>query len=75
MGDMNVTPDNPVLMPIRERMFDTATLFRQPLMSWPSDKPDRKIDYIFTSRDPNVVSADIPEELVSDHRPYVSEIE
>ena len=75
MGDMNVTPENPILSPIRARMFDTAELFREPMMSFPSDKPDRKIDYIFTSRDWNVLSADIPAELVSDHRPYVAEIE
>ena len=74
MGDMNVTPDNPVLAPIRERLYDTAELFGKPLMSWPSDKPDRKIDYIFTSHDLKTLSADIPAELASDHRPYVAEI-
>ena len=44
-------------------------------MSWPVDEPTMKIDYIFTSRDLNVLSADIPADVVSDHRPYVAEIE
>ncbi len=74
MGDFNVTPDNKVLDPIRERMRDTAELFRTPLLSFPSDKPDRKIDYIFTSPDVEVISADIPAIIGADHRPHIAEI-
>lgn len=75
MGDFNVTPDVPVLAPIRERMTDTAELFSSPLLSFPSDAPDRKIDYIFVSRDLKVLSADIPPVVASDHRPCVAQIE
>ena len=74
MGDFNVTPENELLKPIRERMVDTATFFKEPLLSFPSDKPDRKIDYIFVSKDLDVVSADIPAIIGSDHRPYIIEI-
>lgn len=73
MGDFNVTPEDPVLMPIRERMRDTAELFRGPLLSFPSDKPERKIDYIFVSPDVEVMSADIPDIVASDHRPHVAD--
>lgn len=75
MGDFNVIPEDPVLQPIREKLFDTADLFAAPLGSYPSDNPDRKIDYIFTSHDLKSFSADIPALVVSDHRPYVAQVE
>lgn len=74
MGDFNMRPDNPLLLPIRERMRDTASLFTKELFSFPSDAPDRKIDYIFTSFDIEVVSADIPAIVASDHCPHVAEL-
>ena len=74
MGDFNVTPDNPVLNPIRERMTDTAQLFNEELLSYPSDKPDVKIDYIFVSPDIEGITADIPPIIASDHRPHTTEI-
>ena len=75
MGDFNVTPEDPVLAPIRARMKDTAVAFDCPKMSWPSDAPTMKIDYIFVSPDIEVLSADIPALVASDHRPYVAEVE
>lgn len=72
MGDFNVCPDNPVLTPIREAMFDTAALFDCEKLSFPSDAPVRKIDYLFTSRDISVLEADIPALVVSDHRPHTA---
>ena len=75
MGDFNVRPENPVLLPIREVMYDTAELFEGERLSWPSDKPQRKIDYMFTSKDITVCSADIPAIVASDHRPYIAQIE
>ena len=75
MGDFNVVHTCDLLEPIRERMYDTAQLFSEPLLSFPSDVPREKRDYIFTTRDIKAVSADIPPIVVSDHRPYVAEIE
>ena len=72
MGDFNLTPENEVILPIRERLFDTAELFTEELLSYPSDEPTIKIDYIFTSRDIAVLEADIPADVVSDHRPYIA---
>lgn len=74
MGDFNVTPDNPVLAPIRARMKDTADLFTQPLLSFPSDNPKVKIDYIFVSPDMEVIEADIPAIVGADHRPHIAKI-
>lgn len=75
MGDFNLTPESPILKPIRAELFDTAELFGGELLSFPSDKPDRKIDYVFTSRDIKVITADIPAVVASDHRPHTAEIE
>ena len=74
MGDLNLTPENALLSPIRERMKDTADAFDGEKRSFPSDAPDRKIDYIFVSPDAAVVSADIPAIVASDHRPHIAEI-
>ena len=75
MGDFNARPDNPVLEPIKGRLFDTADKFDTEKLSFPSDVPDRKIDYIFVTHDVKVINADIPPVVMSDHRPYVATLE
>ena len=75
MGDFNMEPDNPILKPIMDRLYDTAQLFSTPKLSFPSDVPTRKIDYIFVSKDIKVQCADIPEIVSSDHRPHVATID
>ena len=75
MGDFNVRPENEILLPIRECMKDTADLFSEPLVSFPSDKPNRKIDYIFVSPDVTVLEADIPPIVAADHRPHTATVE
>jgi endonuclease/exonuclease/phosphatase (EEP) superfamily protein YafD len=37
-------------------------------------KPHRKIDYIFVSHDIEIISADIPAIVASDHRPHIAEV-
>lgn len=74
MGDFNITPDSPVLLPLRERLTDTENLLQNNRFTFPSDKPDRKIDYIFT-RNINVLSANIYTDVLSDHCPMEIEIE
>ncbi len=72
MGDLNLKPHDKLLDPIRAVLKDTADAFETPQLSFPSDKPDRKIDYIFVSKDVEVVSAEIPAIVASDHRPHVA---
>lgn len=74
MGDFNVKPEDALLAPIRERMKDTADMFIGPMLSFPSDRPTRKIDYIFVSPDVEIISAAIPPIVASDHRPHTAEI-
>ncbi len=75
MGDFNMTPDDPILDPIKVLMTDTAEVFEKEKLSFPSDNPRVKIDYIFVSSDIKTVSADIPAIIASDHRPHLAEIE
>lgn len=74
MGDFNVTPENPVLNPIKEVMRDAAYGFCQSTPTFPSDNPRIKIDYIFVSPDITVEHAEIPEIIASDHRIHIAEI-
>lgn len=72
MGDFNFKPDYPGLQPLFARLQDTAKQFDEPKLSFPSDLPDRKIDYILTSEDVTVIAADIPNLVASDHRPHTA---
>ena len=74
MGDFNVTPENSVLEPIQSRMNDTADKLDSEKLSFPSDEPKKKIDYIFVSKDIAVFDADIPSVVASDHRPHIATI-
>ncbi|MBR3835211.1 MAG: endonuclease/exonuclease/phosphatase family protein [Clostridia bacterium] len=73
MGDFNVEPDGEVLLPIRERLLDTADLFdSMKECTFPSDKPFKKIDYIFY-RGLECVSAETLHEVIADHLPVVAD--
>lgn len=75
MGDFNITPDSPALAPIRERFEDTELLLGEgDHYTFPSDKPEMKIDYIFT-RGVKAISAHINNDVVSDHCSIQAEIE
>lgn len=72
MGDFNMLPNHPALSRLLNdpdvRHADTGFTF-------PSDAPDRKIDYIFTNNKVTIRSCYVPELVVSDHRPIIAEIE
>ena len=74
MGDFNMYPDNGLLAPIYAKLTDTATKFDCEKLSYPSDEPRCKIDYIFVSKDVPVVFADIPAIVASDHRPHIANV-
>ena len=76
MGDFNLEPDDPILVPIYAAYTDTVTLLKdKTLKSWPSDAPRLKIDYIFAKNVKKIVSADIPQIVATDHCPHLAEIE
>lgn len=63
MGDFNCTPESAELKPLFEKYncSDTETL------TFPSDNPRIKIDYIFTSRDIEIINRGTTTDIVSDH--------
>ena len=65
MGDLNCTPDSGELNCLYEKLNDTSKE-----LTFPSDTPKIKIDYIFTSPHFAVDSAKVIDTQVSDHRPY-----
>ena len=70
MGDLNATPDAPVMKPLLAALQDTAA--GCDLLTFPSDVPDRKIDYILYSahfRCENLHSINTQN---SDHRPLIA---
>lgn len=74
LGDFNMLPDSKFLEPLKEVFKDTAEVFKEPLLSYPSDEPIKKIDYIYVSKDIDIISADIPAIVSSDHRPHVADV-
>ena len=75
MGDFNMKPDNSLLVPIFERMQDAAKQISGEAFTFPSDKPDRKIDYIFTTHDIKISFASVPNIVASDHLPHAAILE
>lgn len=74
MGDLNVQPEDSQLKLIAEILKDTSGISSEPYLTFPSDVPDRKIDYIFVSNDITVRSVTIPQTMASDHLPYIADI-
>ncbi len=73
MGDFNIEPDGEVLLPIRERLLDTAEISDSAKeCTYPSDKPFKKIDYIFY-RGLECLGAETLPDVIADHRPVVAE--
>ena len=75
MGDFNVRPENDILLPLREKMTDCASASEGENFTFPSTEPNRKIDYIFVSRDLKVKSFRAENRIASDHLPVTAEIE
>ena len=73
-GDFNMTPDDPILAPIFDLLYDTSKVMAEKKLSFPSDKPRIKIDYIFVSNEIKVISADIPGVIASDHLPHIADL-
>jgi endonuclease/exonuclease/phosphatase family metal-dependent hydrolase len=75
LGDLNAKPDGQVMTLMRELWEDPTA---DAGMTFPADKPDRKIDYVLLPKGHKwtVVSAKVVDEPVaSDHRPVVVELQ
>lgn len=74
MGDLNVSYENKLIAPLTEILNDASENFCQNVMTWPSDNPQVKIDYIFVSKDLVVKDAFILKKIISDHLAHVAVI-
>lgn len=70
MGDFNATPDDISIAPLYEKLNPVCTDF----LTFPSDKPDRKIDHIFLTADLSASEEDCPSAVVSDHLPLTVKV-
>lgn len=71
MGDFNFPPSAKQYDELEELVRDTASFADGNTNTFPSDNPKQKIDYIFTNNYVETLSAEVPNELHSDHLPYV----
>ena len=74
MGDFNMVPDCDIIGPLFAAFKDTSAVATGECLSFPSPAPVKKIDYIFVTEDVEVISADVPAVIASDHRPHIAEI-
>lgn len=76
MGDFNLTPESTFMEYFYNELTPTDELMPEnERCTFPSDAPDSKIDYIFTSTDVKPVSANVIRAIASDHCPIVADIE
>lgn len=75
MGDFNITPSTVHYARLAEVFSDTAALTEDPLLTFPSDAPRKKIDYIFTKGSIRATSVVAPKIVASDHLPIFSDME
>jgi endonuclease/exonuclease/phosphatase family metal-dependent hydrolase len=73
MGDLNLRPDSPILKPLYEVFTDTA-VHAPEILTFPSDVPDRKIDYILCGSSFRIQSLRSINSRCSDHRPLIAEL-
>ena len=82
MGDFNMTSDNPIMKPLLNTLQDTFDVFPdKTIYTWPckaemfpntDPKTHEKIDYILVSNHFKIESVEIPELILSDHKPYIA---
>lgn len=73
MGDFNMQPDAPLMQPLHRSLNSVDPLI-EGKMSFPSDSPRIKIDYIYASRDITFIDADVPQIVASDHCPIWADV-
>lgn len=76
VGDYNARPWDPETLMAAEHAVDAwAVCGDGPGYTFPSNAPDRRIDYIFASRDLLIRSIDVIRTEASDHLPVYADIE
>lgn len=74
LGDFNLTPDTPAYARLADTFLDSATLTSDPLLTYPSHQPKKKIDYVFVGGGAKPISVEVPTVVASDHLPIFAEV-
>lgn len=82
MGDFNMTSDDPIMKPLMNTLQDTFEVYPdKTVFTWPCKaemfpkyppSTHQKLDFIFVSHHFKVESVEIPELILSDHKPYIA---
>ena len=75
MGDFNLTPNTEIYQRLCERFKDSADVLRSQPLTFPSDLPNSKIDYVFTGGSCRALWSEVVDVRYSDHRPILARIE
>lgn len=73
-GDLNATPTAPELSPLLQKLQDAWLAAGGDGLSYPAEKPVKRIDYVLTSTDFVSISSMVPVTEASDHRPVISNL-
>ncbi|MDM5152987.1 endonuclease/exonuclease/phosphatase family protein [Bacillus sp. DX1.1] len=74
-GDFNATPESPEILKMTAQYKDVfAELDQNEDFTIPVDKPNRRIDYIFTSEDVKICTGEVINTFASDHLPITAEL-
>ena len=68
-------PSSAVIRKAAAFLRDAGAIKEQPLLSFPADHPDRRIDYIMYNHDAALRCLDyrvLPDSVSSDHRPVLA---
>ncbi|MCM3628160.1 endonuclease/exonuclease/phosphatase family protein [Paenibacillus glycanilyticus] len=77
VGDFNATPDSPEIIKMSAQYHDTfAELGLNDAYTsyYYSDKPNRRIDYIYTSDDVKIKAGKVIDTIAADHLPITAEL-
>ena len=65
-----MTPDNKLLKSLNN--FSNTNIDK---MTYPSDNPIKKLDYIYVSKNIKIHSFNVLNDIISDHRPIMAKID
>ncbi|MEH7011736.1 endonuclease/exonuclease/phosphatase family protein [Neobacillus niacini] len=75
VGDFNATPESAEILKMTAQYKDAfAEIGQNNNFTFPADKPDSRIDYIFTSEDVKICTGEVINTNVSDHLPITAEL-
>jgi endonuclease/exonuclease/phosphatase family metal-dependent hydrolase len=73
-GDLNAPPDAPEIAPLFKSLTDAWRAGHGEGLTYPSDKPVKRIDYVLLGGPWSLIRAQVVESVVSDHRPVVVDV-